>query len=57
MLQNLAIVADDPVLPLPSTGAGTIAAARPGEADLSIGADRPSSIVAPEFCEHQYAGG
>ena len=28
----------------------TAATARPGEADISIGADRPSSLVRPRIC-------
>ena len=39
---------------LRSTGADTIAAARPGEAAISIGADRPSSSVCPRSCQQQF---
>jgi hypothetical protein len=55
VLQNSAIVVDDPVAGCARTGAGTIAAARSGEADISIGADRPSSIVRPESVNNNSA--
>ena len=54
VLQNLAIVADDPVAACPRPAPAAIAAARPGEADVSIGADRPSAIVRPRICEQQF---
>ena len=54
MLRNLAIVADDPVAGCARTGAGTIAAARSGEAAISIGADRPSASVRPRSCQQQF---
>ena len=50
-VRDQAVVDGDPVVP--STGAGTIAATRPGEAHVSIGADRPSSIVAPESANNK----
>jgi len=45
VLQNLAIVVDGPV----AGCARPAPAPRPGEADISIGADRPSSSVAPNW--------
>ena len=46
MLQNLALFADDPVGPAALDPAATIAAARPGEADISIGSIRAATIAA-----------
>jgi hypothetical protein len=37
-----------------SIGAGTIAGARPDAAGISIGADRPSSIVYPRTYDQQF---
>ena len=51
---EFAIVGDDPVARCARPAPAPAPPPRPGEADVSIGADRPSSIVRRRICQQQF---